>query len=66
MALHRPFEPARKTRKLGRLWFRYFVEEIFGRGYFTERAEKEEHQMFISLQLSDSSLRPERFELPTF
>jgi len=33
-------------------------------GYWPEKDEK--HQMFISLQLSDSSERPERFALPTW
>ena len=48
-----PRNRGRLTGKLGRLWFRYFVEEIFG--YCTEWTERDEkHQMFISLQLSDS------------
>jgi len=54
------------TRKLGRLWFRYSFEEIFRKAVIGRNGRKGPKNTRCSCQPSDSSERPERFELPTF
>ena len=56
----------RKVGKLGRLWFRYSVEEMFRRRFLDGKGRNTRCSFHCNCLILGEAARPERFALPTF